>query len=450
MHPKQHSDVISAGLVSLSTAHSLLSLFHVHYGRWVKFTDDISTEALLLQVRRSPLLLCSIFLIAVRHTAQELANRVAPTLFEEAKRLVASSLLVVPQTFEFFQAALVLSLWSTTIGQVPLSVDSWLLTGYALQQCLASPLFNEVLQTDSRLAINHKHHNALCMWNHLCVAHLQYCVGTRRQALLTRSQVEQCLRILDTNNVTNFEARMVAEAKLYWIVYEKCSGSQVNVADTKAALKAWQEDWAALFDEPRAQFLQMGFNFAHLLAYCQSLKSARAVMRSSVLAEMIERSRLIINLAMDTTDERTRHLTDHIYHTITFSALTLCRLVHTYESKLRAANHDIYALDALVFRLVSWLRSIGLPCHAAHILGDVVSAQFKKLRPNFQQEPIYATGSTPKRSHEGTVMDHPTLPLPDDVAFQFPDFIGSELFNLNDDTSWPQWDMLMSDTDMSV
>ena len=148
--------------------------FHVHYGRWVKFTDDISTEALLVQVRRSPLLLCSIFLIAVRHTAQELADRLAPTLFEEAKRLVASSLLVTPQTIEFFQAALVLSLWSTTIGQVPLSIDSWLLTGYALQQCLASPLFNEVLQTDTHPAVNHKYHKALCMWNHLCVAHLQY------------------------------------------------------------------------------------------------------------------------------------------------------------------------------------------------------------------------------------------------------------------------------------
>ena len=147
--------------------------FHVHYGRWVKFTDDMSTEALLLQVRKSPLLLCSIFLIAVRHTAQELADRLAPTLFEEAKRLIASSLLVVPQTIEFFQAALVLSLWSTTIGQVPLSVDSWLLTGYALQQCLASPLFNEVFQADVRLAINHRHHSALCMWNHLSVAHLQ-------------------------------------------------------------------------------------------------------------------------------------------------------------------------------------------------------------------------------------------------------------------------------------
>lgn len=259
---------------------------------------------------------------------------------------------------------------------------------------------------------------------------------------------------------------MVAEVKLYWIVYEKCCGSQVNMADTKSALKAWQEDWAALFgksayslprmsltrsaEEPRAQFLQMGFHFAHLLAYCQSLKSARAVMRSPILAEMIHRSRSIINLAIDTTDERTRHLTDHIYHTITFSALTLCRLVHTYESKLRAANHDIYALDALVLRLVSWLRSIGLPCHAAHILGDVVSSQFKKLRPNFQPEPVYGTNSTPNRSHEGTVMDHPTLPLPDDVAFQFPDFIGSELFDLNDDSAWPQWDMLMSDTDMSV
>jgi len=64
---------------------------------------------------------------------------------------------------------------------------------------------------------------------------------------LTQSQADRCLRILDLDNVTNFEARMVAEVKLYWVVYEKCCGLQVSVADTKAALKAWQEDWAALF-----------------------------------------------------------------------------------------------------------------------------------------------------------------------------------------------------------
>lgn len=146
--------------------------FHVHYGRWVKFAEELSTSALLLQVRRSPLLLCSILLIAVRHTTQELADQLAPLLFEKARRLVSSVLLDTPQSIEFFQAALVLSLWSTTIGQTPLSIDSWLLTGYALQQGLASPYFSGVLHSENEPSST-VNLDAWCLWNHICIAHLQ-------------------------------------------------------------------------------------------------------------------------------------------------------------------------------------------------------------------------------------------------------------------------------------
>lgn len=89
-------------------------------------------------------------------------------------QLVSSSLLIVPQPIEFFQAVLILSLWSTTIGQVPLSVDSWLLTGYALQQALASPEFAEVFRTTSDIPAAISRIDVWCLWNHICLAHLQY------------------------------------------------------------------------------------------------------------------------------------------------------------------------------------------------------------------------------------------------------------------------------------
>lgn len=220
-------------------------------------------------------------------------------------------------------------------------------------------------------------------------------------------------------------------------------------------------------DQPRAQFLQMGYHFAFLLAYCQSFKSATvsARMRGSVLAEMIQKCTAIINLAMDTTDERTRHLTDHIYHIITFSAITLCGLLHSYESKIRVANHDVAALDTLVLRLVKWLRSIGLPCHAAHLLGDILSAQHKKLRPNAQLlEPISpytdmtASPTTLLRRSQGHgpgqdqyLQPQPQQTFPDNMAYHFPDFIGSELWDVSAESPfWPQWEQIMSDTDMSV
>lgn len=131
-------------------------------------------NALLQRVRQSPLLICSILLIAVRHSTQELADKLAPALFQEAKRLVASALLDVWQTIEQFQAALILSLWSTTIDQTPLSIDSWFLSGYALQQAVASPVFADVLcQGTASSAKGGGHVDSWCLWNHICLAHLQ-------------------------------------------------------------------------------------------------------------------------------------------------------------------------------------------------------------------------------------------------------------------------------------
>lgn len=87
--------------------------------------------------------------------------------------MVAAALLEVWQTIEYFQAALILSLWSTTIGQTPLSIDSWLLTGYALQHALVSPVFADVLRHGTVLPAKGSQFDSWCLWNHLCLAHLQ-------------------------------------------------------------------------------------------------------------------------------------------------------------------------------------------------------------------------------------------------------------------------------------
>ncbi|KAK9415739.1 hypothetical protein SUNI508_10217 [Seiridium unicorne] len=440
-------DPISTGLISPSLAHSLLALFHLNYGRWVRFPEGISTETLLLRVRKSPLLLCSIFLIAVRHTNQNSAAILAPKLFHESKRLIAISLLEVPQTIEFFQAVLILSLWSTTVGQVPLSIDSWLLTGYAIQQALASPHFAATLREGDSFPVNGPQLDTWFIWNHICVAHLQYCIGTRRQSLLNQAQIDRCVRLFESDEITNYEARMVAEVKLYWIIYNKCGGPRVDLPATKMALRNWQLDCVNLFNEPRSQFLQMGFHFAHLLANCQWLKSPKSIMHSSTLKELVHHCNSIISIALNTTDERTRHLTDHIYHIITFSALTLCRIVHTYEANLRAENYDIVELDNLVFKLVNSLRSIGLPCHAARILGDIVSAQFHKLRPNFQPAPSLASYSLAEEID--FALGPEDVVAPSDLSFLYPSLIGSELFDKEFPAdSWPEWAQGHSDTDM--
>jgi hypothetical protein len=159
--PSHYShDITEDGLITSQDASSLLQMsvilflllswltgirFCDHYGRWVYFNTKSPSGSLLAEVQKYPLLLCACCLIAIRHTTQEAASRLAPRLFKETSTLLSASLLVVPQSIYFFQAALVLCLWSTTIGQVPLSIDSWLLSGFALQHCLSTSLFEPVM-----------------------------------------------------------------------------------------------------------------------------------------------------------------------------------------------------------------------------------------------------------------------------------------------------------------
>lgn len=110
----------------------------------------------------------------MRHTTQESASNLAPTLFQEAKALLSGSLLDVPQSIEFFQAAVVLSMWSTTIGQTPLSIDSWLLSGFTLQHSLASEVFAPVMSGANQAgSLSKGELDQWCVWNHLCLVHLQ-------------------------------------------------------------------------------------------------------------------------------------------------------------------------------------------------------------------------------------------------------------------------------------
>lgn len=165
-------DIILKGLLTEKDATALLTLFEENYGRWVSFNSMAPITRLLEDIRKSPLLLAACCLIAVRHTSHDLASRLAPKFFTEAKSLLSSAMLSVPQPIEFFQAALILSMWSTTIGQIPLGIDSWLLSGFALQHSVASGLFAPTMDSH-HVSLDKRELDYLCIWNHLCLVHLQ-------------------------------------------------------------------------------------------------------------------------------------------------------------------------------------------------------------------------------------------------------------------------------------
>jgi hypothetical protein len=133
-------------------------------------------EILLPKLCNSNLLLSAICLIAIRHTRLDLATRIAPVLFKSVKSDLATTLFKTPQELEYFQATLILCMWSTSAGQTPLSLDSWLLSGFAIQHAFSSDIFKPVAgagsrnrppQSDKRL------YKLWSIWNHICLVHLQ-------------------------------------------------------------------------------------------------------------------------------------------------------------------------------------------------------------------------------------------------------------------------------------
>ncbi|KAL3465572.1 hypothetical protein BJX64DRAFT_56363 [Aspergillus heterothallicus] len=381
--PSASQPVALDGLIAPDLALHLISIFQEHYGRWVLFDPDEEPQDLLSHIKKSPLLFTACCLIAVRHTSQDLASTLAPKLYECARSLVQAALLVSPQPPEFFQAALILCMWSTTVGQVPLSIDSWLLSGFALQHCQSSSLFSAVVSSVSSTAgLSRDILDRWFLWNHICLVHLHYSVGTSRRSMLQDWHLARCRVIVGSDRATNYELRMVAEIYLYRTVYEHLA-DPVDIPQAVAALLSWRNEWQFVLEQPRAQFLMMGFHFSHLLLYDRCLKSKSARAKESVASEMISHATNIIRLAMDTVDERTRHLSDHIYHMITFAAISICRLLGSPENQLGSA-HDVTELDLLLNNLIRWLQSIGLPCHVAHTFGVIITQVQRKIRPQVE------------------------------------------------------------------
>jgi hypothetical protein len=148
--------------------------FLEHYGRWVAFNSSTTSSTLLSELRKSSLLISATCLIAVRHTSLELARKIAPILFDRAKAELSQALLTTPQPLQYFQATLILCMWSTTAGQVPLSIDGWLLSGFALQHSLSSAVFRPVTAPKERVPGSSRELlNLWSIWNHLCLVHLQ-------------------------------------------------------------------------------------------------------------------------------------------------------------------------------------------------------------------------------------------------------------------------------------
>ncbi|KAI7247292.1 hypothetical protein KC352_g13804 [Hortaea werneckii] len=356
-----------SALANDAEANMLLSTFKTRYGRWIGINES-DDETWNMRTVRHPLLFTASCLVATRHSSEYGPHPEADRLFFQAKDELSASLLRIQQPLAFFQAVLILSLWSTTAGQQPLSLDSWLITGYALQHSLASAVFQGLNNRTANCSFA-----AWSVRNHLCLSHLHACISTRRTAVVTSSDIEMARPLLTFGN--NFETRVVAELALYWILYEHRINGTLR---TRGALHDWKRQWARLFDQPRHRSLLMSYSFGQMLVCEQELSSKSVVVQNSLLEEILRHSSSIMQLVIDTTDARTKHLTDHVYHVIAFAAVTALRLMSKYREYFQDYA-DFGEMESLISEIVDWLDSIGPGSHTGHMMSDVIKATQRKL-----------------------------------------------------------------------
>ncbi|CEP61119.1 Zn(II)2Cys6 transcription factor domain-containing protein LALA0_S02e07140g [Lachancea lanzarotensis] len=280
------SDVVDMNLLSLDEVALLMESFRQGYGKWCSFPELMDSGDLVkaLRSRNASLLLTAVCVLALRYTIQhhDLKTRIYKTLLQKLKDDLDFNLRAVPQTVEFIQAMVLLSLYANSFSSDIMTFDAWYLSGIGLQHYLTLTVTSGDYKDDTGLnqASNVEVHSALDeddfmdsdlsptfkrlqlfrLWNHLCLAHIANCVFSGRMCIIDGVRADLCRRTLDFSKSTNFDGRMVAEISLHLILYnfvQQCALSPLDEASGAAAyrtvkeeLRIWNEEWEYLLTQP--------------------------------------------------------------------------------------------------------------------------------------------------------------------------------------------------------
>ncbi|SCV04030.1 LAME_0H15192g1_1 [Lachancea meyersii CBS 8951] len=298
------ADVIEMDLLTQDEVVLLMESFRDGYGKWCSFPDSSSSHKLveILRARNASLLLSTICVLALRYTTQhhDLKTRIYKSLLYKLKTDVDSSLQMVPQTVEFIQAIVLLSLYANSFSSDIMAVDAWYMSGIGLQQFLSvrtsegqygseneSTEFSESVisssldSSDSATGDSGSQFRKLQLyrlWNHLCLAHIANCVFSGRMCIIDGIRADLCRRTLDFPKSTNFDGRMVAEISLQLILYnfvQQCTLSSSKDHTSSAAyeavneeLRIWNEEWGYLLTQPiypSKQYAEFALDYSHAI-----------------------------------------------------------------------------------------------------------------------------------------------------------------------------------------
>lgn len=299
-------DIVTLNLVTLEEVHWLMQDFRDRYGNWCSFPETISTEKLVSNIRsrNASLLLSASCVMALRYTVKyhDLKTRVYKNLLFKLKSDLETSLKCVPQTTEFIQAIVILSIYASSFSSDIMSVDAWYLSGIGLQQYLTRNIADALLRSGNDKATTSEFFSfgisnnlvspqenifdqdmrferltSFRLWNHLCLVHITHCVFSGRMCIVDEVRADLCRRTLELSNSTNFDGRMVAEISLQLIVYnfmQQCNTEIIGKPSNDPTafdtvideLRDWIDEWGYLFSQPiqpTTQYVEFAYHYGY-------------------------------------------------------------------------------------------------------------------------------------------------------------------------------------------
>ena len=264
---RNSKDVVELGLLSERQALTLQELFFSRVGPWIGVSSwNAISEA--RDVRRiSPLLFAAICLQGCRLDPTFCNSPQHDQLYEHVRTLTGRELLISPLPIESVCALLILAIWSTSPKDKAEFIDSWLMSGYAVQQAKLSINFTALLKNLNEGRADHIDQRRLRLWNMICLCHLQFAVGTGRPSVIAPEYLEHCPAILNTIEATIYDGISVATLQLFAIAQELLKHNNLTEDHSRRQLKSWTTKWGHLLDanDHRVCVLQMAVDFCHLV-----------------------------------------------------------------------------------------------------------------------------------------------------------------------------------------
>lgn len=315
-------DIISSGIFTESETIDLMNDFRSNYGRWVLFALSVSTDLLIMQIRKkSSLLLTTCCCLSLRYL---LNNKPSPGDVDSHRRKKDTYKLLMRQLvrdldksllkyasfqgssdnsgdIEFLQAIVILSIYLLSLSSIvtnavdedslleedlnlrELNLDPWYLSGIGLTTFISKATFGTLFQPSGSKngegyaspnftilydLLDSNEYQTLTIiriYNHLILIHLVSCVFSGRMCVVDGIRLNLCNSALDLPSATNFDGRMVSEIGILLIAYNYI---QVNLnaplgsmAQVDANLQTVKEEIASWHDQWVYLFSQPALQF---------------------------------------------------------------------------------------------------------------------------------------------------------------------------------------------